>query len=1061
MFRSRSKFDNEATASRRGTRVGLVLTVALAMVAVLASTVGVINSQSSTPSLTVGSTTYSGFEGDAITVVLTPTASTDYTLTLNTVAPTSTGFDLAQDITPLEISLDGGSSTEIPAFPHSVVIASSVSMITLKFTVANDELIEPGEKFTLSATPSGGTAVTTEITLEDPIWTVNLGAAADIDEGDTSSIPITLSRPVTQYLKDQAARASETNGGYSRTVAKGSNFEDISLPGIGTAFPFDDNNEQYDRNLGFEFEFYGKKHSDIAVHTNGFIGFTDNAKGNVLEEVDTSPPGTNQGDKTPGTGSFKLPIVAPLLAPLAYHITDSYGAGLTPRPIFHEARLETGTINDRYIVQYTNARAGVPTEPNRVEVTFQVALFANGRIEFRYQNIPSTAQGVAKIGISNGTGTGKFDEFSYREAKAELGTGDVRIVYTPPLKVEAVTRDSDGNQVGSSVDIIDTIAVGGSSGVVETTHDRDGNWDENQVYTVRLTHNSAAVITGAAVRYTVMEDDDPEVVLERVSGNGPIAEGASVELIARLTNAPNGAPENLTVNLATGALTTADAGEYDTIPATVMIPAGEQVSNSFTVMITDDTDVEFNETLVIEVTSLVYGAKTVVPSPPGEIDITITSDDKITATITASDAAEGGVTTVNISLDQAFPAKTPDGGLMLVLDGTDRSNDVSGLPADVTDDLRNGTSASVQVTLTDDSILEGTEVVTVNLLLNSSVASILNNASASFNINDNESGIVSVARVSSTSDYAEGATVEFEFALQPGVTTEVPITVNYELTAATVDEEGNRRAPADASDRSIVLAGGLAPGFAKGLALPVRGLAQAASSMGVVTIPKDGDSVRLTIRLTDDTTAEETELLRIGLTDVSSGGSGAPVDVNDNMDETVIRILDNENPTYEIIGSGEVDEDDGTYPVRLRRLGRLTHNGMPVNQIEFEIVGDGADEGDFAGPLIRKFTFSPGSARSDLIRLPLDDDNSEESDKTFQIRVYAPGQMPGQVTPQAAPIVDSRGARFTSVTLLDFDVAAFSGLPATGGPVLPVWLLLVLVLTGVALLVPAALKLNR
>ena len=53
MFRSRSKFDNEAPMSRRGMRVGLVVTVVLAMVAVLASTVGVISSQTSTPSLTL------------------------------------------------------------------------------------------------------------------------------------------------------------------------------------------------------------------------------------------------------------------------------------------------------------------------------------------------------------------------------------------------------------------------------------------------------------------------------------------------------------------------------------------------------------------------------------------------------------------------------------------------------------------------------------------------------------------------------------------------------------------------------------------------------------------------------------------------------------------------------------------------------------------------------------------------------------------------------------------------------------------------------------------------
>ena len=867
MFRSRSKFHNEAPMSRRGMRIGLVVTVVLAMVAVLASTVGVISSQSTTPSLAVGSATYSGSEGDVITVVLTSSASTDYTLTL-AITP-SGGFEFDDDITSLELSLDGGSTTPITAFPHSVVIGSSISMITLEFTVANDELIEPGEKFTLSATPSGGTAVTTEITLVDPTWEVNLGAAMDINEGATSSIAITLSMPLTQYLKDQAARASEANGGYSRTVAEGSNFEDISPLGlgVGTAFPFDDNNEQYDRNLGFEFEFYGTKHSDIAVHTNGFIGFTDNAKGNVLENVDTSSD-KNKGDNTPGTGSFKLPIVAPLLSPLAYHITDSHGMGITPRPAFYEARLETGTINDRYIVQYTNARAGVPGIPNRVEVTFQVALFANGRIEFRYEDIPSTAQGVSKIGISNGTGTGKFDEFSYRTNNFSGGAeSDIRIVYTPPLKVEAVTIDSDGNQVGSSVDIIDTIAVGGSSGVVETTHDDNNNWDGNRDYTVRLTHNSAAVITGAAVRYTVMDNDEPEVVLERVSGSS--VEGGSVVLRARLDNAPSGgAPEELTVNLARGTASTAGTSDYDTIPATVTIPAGEQNSNSFTVMITDDTEVEFNENLIIEVTSLVYGANTVMPSPPGQVDITITSDDKITATITASDAAEGGVTTVNISLDQAFPANTPNGAVMLVLDGTDRSNDVSGLPADVTDDLRNGTAASVQVTLTDDSILEGTEVVTVKLST-ASVASVLAPVSASFNINDNESGMVSVARVSSTSDYAEGATVQFEFALQPGVTTEVPITVNYELTAATVDEQGNRRAPADATDRAIVLAGGLAPGFAKGLALPVRGLAQMARSVGMETIPKNGNRVLLTIRLTDDTTAEETELLRVGLMGVS------------------------------------------------------------------------------------------------------------------------------------------------------------------------------------------------
>ena len=126
-------------------------------------------SSQSTPSLTVGSATYSGSEGDAITVVLTSSASTAYDLTL---AITPSGdFNFTQDITSLEITPDVGSVTTIAStasFPQTVSIESGTTMITLEFTVAEDLYVEPSDSFTLSATPSGGTAVTTVITLTDP-----------------------------------------------------------------------------------------------------------------------------------------------------------------------------------------------------------------------------------------------------------------------------------------------------------------------------------------------------------------------------------------------------------------------------------------------------------------------------------------------------------------------------------------------------------------------------------------------------------------------------------------------------------------------------------------------------------------------------------------------------------------------------------------------------------------------------------------------------------------------------------------------------------------------------
>ena len=547
------------------------------------------------------------------------------------------------------------------------------------------------------------------------------------------------------------------------------------------------------------------------------------------------------------------------------------------------------------------------------------------------------------------------------------------------------------------------------------------------------------------------DNDQPQVVVERVSGSTPVAEGDTVRLRARLTNAgPSGATEDITVNLALRAGSTGSAGDVS-FDSSVTIRMNQMLAE-FDVNVIDDPLAEFNEVVNI----YVEGVNTVTLGPSSSsdtgYDLEISSNDRITVNkIEVSDTDEdAGQARVTITLSQPLPENVSSGALMLNLVNSERTSDLSGLPADVTDRLKRSSatqtpapvSTVVMVDLTDDDLLEGDELVRLWLQVASpDLATLMTGANGSFDIIDNEVGMVAIAPVSTTNP-DEGDTVEFALTLDlpSGVTTDIPVVVEYEI----IDPLG----------LVMVSAPVLGTGFAQGLALPVRGLAQMARVVDSETIPAGQKMAVLTIQLAQDATPEETEQLTVRLLSVSTNSAIPLVEVDPDNKEEVIMVLDDENPTYEIIGSGEVDEDDGTYPVRLRRLGRLTHNGMPVNEIEFEIVGDGADEGDFAGPLIRKFTFSsPGNALSELISLPLEDDNSEESEKTFQIRVYAPGQMPGQVTPQVAPIVDSSGARFASVILLDFDVADFFGdLPATGGPVLPVWLLLALALTGVVLL---------
>ena len=147
-----------------------------------------------------------------------------------------------------------------------------------------------------------------------------------------------------------------------------------------------------------------------------------------------------------------------------------------------------GTADDRYIVQYTNAATLISTSPvTRAPSTFQVVLFANGRIEFRYQDIPTTVLNVSKIGISNGTGTGMFDEFSYRTNNFDGdATSDVRLVYTPnDSLINAVIKNPAGDTV-ETVDILENVAVGATSGSFMVSHPENTDWDGNQAYTVEL-----------------------------------------------------------------------------------------------------------------------------------------------------------------------------------------------------------------------------------------------------------------------------------------------------------------------------------------------------------------------------------------------------------------------------------------------------------------------------------------------------------------------------------------------------------------------------------------------
>ena len=132
---------------------------------------------------------------------------------------------------------------------------------------------------------------------------------------------------------------------------------------------------------------------------------------------------------------------------------------------------------------------------------------------------------------------------------------------------------------------------------------------------------------------TIVDNEEPPVVsirsLRRAEpaevSNTEVDEGDTVSLVVELTNAPEGgAPEDITVNLATGNGATASESDYS-YPRSVTIPQG-QSRVTFEVSALQDDLVEDDETLNIYVSSVDYNGHNYEQSDTGA-DLTIVDVD--------------------------------------------------------------------------------------------------------------------------------------------------------------------------------------------------------------------------------------------------------------------------------------------------------------------------------------------------------------------------------------------------------------------------------------------------
>ena len=481
------------------------------------------------------------------------------------------GITLTEAV-PVDLILDvdfGGTATRNTDYsaPDTVTIPAGQTSVNYTVTVIGDGVAEFDETVELSisdGTTSDGDMfalassqeASFTITNDDMVMVTLVGPASAISESTASQIDITLSIPWPPNLSLRS---------YTWETLSSANFEDISglpidqrekyvHPGTGSA------NRDFLRTLGFDFEFYGTVHQQVVVNTNGYLTFTND------DSVPDFKFEDNFADQrfSSGTEVNNLPIAAAFWEDLDIRQSDG---------IFTATR---GTApNRRFIVQYENHEHVITGIPR---VTFQIVLFERtGQIEFRYEDVSNNHNDVA-VGITDGSGT-NFEEVGIGKTDTDIIVNDdTRIVFTP-TRLDVVTKDDEGQPVGR-LDLLTALMAGDTMRTISVPADLSNtDWEADRTFTAEARMaNLPFVILGSPVTYTVEDDDTPTVVLERADGtSGPISitEGGSVELRARLTNAPDGAPENLVVNLMAGSASTAGASDYS-FPASVTIPKSGQ-----------------------------------------------------------------------------------------------------------------------------------------------------------------------------------------------------------------------------------------------------------------------------------------------------------------------------------------------------------------------------------------------------------------------------------------------------------------------------------------------------
>jgi hypothetical protein len=235
--------------------------------------------------------------------------------------------------------------------------------------------------------------------------------------------------------------------------------EDISTTGtIATASSACDDCSDLNIPIGFSFNYFGNTYSTIRICSNGFCSF------------DQAGPSTFGNVAIPNA-ALPNDIVCPFWDDFNFAIAAS-----------GDVRYQTLAGPQRFIVQWTNAIQFAQTTGS---ATFQMILFGDGTIQFRYGTMTPAAPYTPTVGVENATGT-----VGTNMNPAGPSAGNTCRLLTPapppPNPCANCPGDTDGDSDVDADDLTNVILQWGNTCPCNADVDNDNDVDSDDLTVVIL-----------------------------------------------------------------------------------------------------------------------------------------------------------------------------------------------------------------------------------------------------------------------------------------------------------------------------------------------------------------------------------------------------------------------------------------------------------------------------------------------------------------------------------------------------------------------------------------------